>query len=282
MTVEARQGIEHLVEQGYVDNGGVKIHFASLGNGPLLLFLHGFPDYWYTWNQQMRALSQGFQTVAIDLRGYHLSDKPKGRQHYQMKELISDVIAVLRHFGKDKAPIIGHDWGGAIAWATAMFVPQAVERLVVLNALHPTTLRRELINNPAQRKASEYAKNFKQEGAHQLIKVDDLAKWVTDPQLKEKYIEAHSHSDIEAMLSYYQNYPDEPFDQDLSVLPKIKSPVLHIFGLQDEYLLKEGLDGTWDLVDNTYTLVTIPSAGHFVQHDAPDLVSQVIGNWLRN
>jgi epoxide hydrolase 4 len=281
MTVETKSNIEALVEHGYADNGGVKIHYVSIGSGPLVLFLHGFPDFWYTWRHQLAELSKDFHAVAIDLRGYNLSDKPKGREHYQMKALISDVYAVLRHFGTKSATIVGHDWGGAIAWATAMFLPRVVQRLIVLNSLHPANMRRELAHNPAQRKASDYAKNFNIEGAHKMVKVDDLVKWVTDPEEKLKYIEAHNRSDIEAMLSYYQNFPQEPFAEEEPQLPKIKCPVLQIFGLQDEYLLQTGLKGTWELIDNEFTLVTIPGAGHFVQHDAPAIVTKTIDNWLK-
>ena len=281
MTVETKTNIEDLVTYGYADNAGIKIHYASLGSGPFVLFLHGFPDFWYTWRQQLPALSQDCQTVAIDLRGYNLSDKPEGSENYQMKALISDVHAVLRHFGQRSATIVGHDWGGAIAWATAIYLPRLVERLIVLNSLHPLAMLRALATDPAQRKASEYAKLFKLSGAHRKVKVDDLLKWVTDPEAKAKYTEAFNHTSIEAALSYYQNYPDEPFDREEPQLPRIKCPVLQIFGLKDEYILPSGLRGTWELIDNEYTLVTIPGAGHFVQQDAAETVTSHIGNWLK-
>jgi epoxide hydrolase 4 len=153
--------------------------------------------------------------------------------------------------------------------------------LIVLNSLHPTNMRRELAHNPEQRKASDYAKNFNIEGAHLMVKVDDLVKWVTDPDEKVKYIEAHNRSDIEAMLSYYQNFPQEPFAEEEPQLPKIKCPVLQIYGLQDEYLLQTGLKGTWELIDNEFTLVTVPGAGHFVQQDAPAIVTKTMDNWLK-
>jgi pimeloyl-ACP methyl ester carboxylesterase len=282
MNVETKSDIEALVEHGYADNSGVKIHYVTAGAGPLLLFVHGFPDYWYTWRDQIAGLADDFQVVAIDTRGYNLSDKPQGREHYLIKSLISDIYAVLRHFGKKSATIVGHDWGAQIAWSTAMFLPRAVERLVILNSLHPVNFLRELAGNAEQRKASEYAKNFKTEGFHKMVKVDDLVKWVTDPQDRQKYKEAMEHSDIEAMLSYYQNFPAEPFEREGPELPRIKCPVLHIYGLQDQYLLPAGLNDTWNLIDNEYTLATIPGAGHFVQQDAPEFVTKTISNWLKS
>src|SRR6202046_5022375 len=122
--------VEGLVEHGYADSNGVKIHYASLGKGPLIVMIHGFPDFWYTWRNQMAALSDKFQCVAIDQRGYNLSDKPKGVENYDMKFLVGDVAAVIKSLGQDKAIIVGHDWGGAVAWQFALNLPQMTDRLI--------------------------------------------------------------------------------------------------------------------------------------------------------
>src|SRR5215469_7022843 len=100
---------ESRVKHGYADSNGVKIHYASIGSGPLIVMIHGFPDYWYTWRKQMEGLSDSYQCVAIDQRGYNLSDKPQGVENYDMSLLVGDVIAVIKHLGKDKAIIVGHD-----------------------------------------------------------------------------------------------------------------------------------------------------------------------------
>ena len=126
------------VEHGYADSGGVKIHYASLGEGPLVVMIHGFPDFWYTWRDQMEALATDFKVVAIDLRGYNLSDRPEGVEQYAMPLLVGDVAAVIRHLGKESAIIVGHDWGGAVAWYFALNLPQMTERLVILNLPPPT------------------------------------------------------------------------------------------------------------------------------------------------
>src|SRR5262249_499674 len=107
---------ESRVKEGYADSNGVKIHYVSRGSGPLIVMIHGFPDHWYTWRKQMDGLSNKYQCVAIDQRGYNLSDKPQGVENYDMALLAGDVIAVIKHLGKDKAIIVGHDWGGAVAW----------------------------------------------------------------------------------------------------------------------------------------------------------------------
>src|SRR3954453_1035088 len=140
--------IELKVKHGFADSNGVKIHYATMGSGPLVVMIHGFPDFWYTWRAQMEGLADKFQVVAIDQRGYNLSDKPEGRENYDMRLLVGDVIAVIRHFGKEKAIIVGHDWGGAVSWSLAMAAPQYVDKLIILNLPHLRGLSRELANNP--------------------------------------------------------------------------------------------------------------------------------------
>ncbi|MFM7149239.1 MAG: alpha/beta fold hydrolase, partial [Gemmataceae bacterium] len=144
------------LESGYVNNSGVKLHHVTAGKGPLCILLHGFPDFHYSWRDQIPALAKHFKVVALDLRGFNLSDKPDGVEAYAMEKLTSDVNALLAHFGRDKAIIVGHDWGGAIAWSFAMRHPDKTERLVILNLPHPNGLQRELTNNPQQHKNSEY------------------------------------------------------------------------------------------------------------------------------
>src|SRR6266851_3269837 len=140
------------VTHGYAaSDAGVKIHYATLGQGPLVVMIHGFPDFWYSWRHQMAGLADRFQVVAIDQRGYNLSDKPKGVESYDMRLLVGDVAAVIRHLGRDKATIVGHDWGGAVAWQFAINLPQLTENLIILNLPHPNGLLRELRNNQEQR-----------------------------------------------------------------------------------------------------------------------------------
>src|SRR5512145_3185421 len=123
---QSSNDIESRVTHGYADSSGVKIHYATIGKGPLVVMIHGFPDFWYTWRHQMDALADRFQVVAIDQRGYNLSDKPKGVESYDMALLIGDVVAVIKALGKEKATVVGHDWGGAVAWTLATVRPQVV------------------------------------------------------------------------------------------------------------------------------------------------------------
>ena len=273
--------LESRVKHGYADSNGVKIHYATIGSGPLIVMIHGFPDFWYTWRHQMEGLSDKYQCVAIDQRGYNLSDKPDGVENYDVRLLVGDVIAVIKHLGKDKAIIVGHDWGGLVAWQLALNAPQYVDRLIILNLPHPRGIGRELAHNPKQQAASEYARNFQKEGSENLVKPEMLAFWVTDAEAKPKYIEAFKRSDVKAMLSYYKrNFPRQPYQEDPSPVVKTQMPVLMIHGLKDPALLSDALNNTWDWMGKDLTLVTIPDAGHFVQQDAADLVTRSMRAWL--
>ena len=280
-TVGAAQGVESRVTEGFADSSGVRIHYATMGKGPLVVMIHGFPDYWYSWRHQMEGLADRFQVVAIDQRGYNLSDKPAGQANYDVKLLVGDVIAVIKHFKQDKAIVVGHDWGGVVAWNVAIHVPQVVDKLVILNLPHLRGLSRELANNPEQQKNSGYARRFQQEGSEKALTAEGLAGWVTDPAARAKYVEAFKRSDFAAMMNYYrQNYPREPYKEDTSPLRKVQAPVLAIHGLADTALLAPALNNNWDYMEGDYTLVTIPKAGHFVQQDAAELVTRTIRSWL--
>ncbi len=269
-------------QHGTADSNGVKIHYASYGksSGPLIVMIHGFPDFWYTWRDQMQVLGDaGYHCVAMDLRGFNLSGQPAGVENYDMRLLIGDVLSVIRAQGRDKAIIMAHDWGGAIAWQLALNVPTAVEKLIILNLPHPRGLSRELAHNPAQQKASEYARTFQQPGSHERLTPEALAGWVKDPAARELYLEAFRRSSLAGMMAYYQrNYPREPY-QESTDARRLSMPVLLIHGLKDTALLSPALNGTWDWLDDL-TLVTIPEAGHFVQQDATKKVSRAVKSFV--
>jgi pimeloyl-ACP methyl ester carboxylesterase len=273
-------GAQDLGQDAFVDSGGVKIHCVTTGKGPLLILIHGFPDFWYTWRDQIPELAKHFQVVAIDQRGYNLSDQPKGVDNYKVEKLVADVDAVRKHFKADKAVIVGHDWGGLVAWTYAMTNPSTTDRLIVLNLPHPKGLMRELANNPQQQKNSQYARNFQMEGAEKKLSPEMLAFWVKEPEARAKYVEALKRSSLEGMLNYYKaNYPREPYKDD-QTFPQVKCAVLMIHGLKDSFLLPGALNDTWKWIDNDLTLVTEPKAGHFVHRDAPELVTRTMVRWL--
>lgn len=278
---------DNLGTDGFADSGGVKIHYVTKGTGPLVVLIHGFPDYWYSWRHQIPALAKQFQVVAIDLRGYNQSDQPKGVESYTTEKLVGDVDAVVKHFGQQKATIVGHDWGGYIAWCYAMAHPDTIDRLVVLNLPHPKGLLRELANNPEQQKASGYARQFQTDGRLLLpggftmaLTPELLTAWVKDEADRKKYVETFGRSSIEGMVNYYKaNYPRPPY-RDEATFPPVKCPVLMFHGLKDQYLLPGALNDTWKWVEKDLTLVTVPNAGHWVHHDAADLLTKRMVQWL--
>ncbi len=278
----AAQAGDAEVTHHYADNDGVKIHYVMAGDsGPLVVMIHGFPDFWYSWNEQIKALQSTHRVAAIDQRGYNRSDKPMGLDNYAIPKLVSDVAAVIRDMGEKKAVIVGHDWGGMVAWSFAMSKPEMTDRLAVLNLPHPKGLNRELANNPDQQRNSQYARAFQLPGAHKLLTAERLAGWVKGEAKRAKYIEAMKRSDFEAMLNYYKrNYPRPPYEEDTSDPVRLKMPVLLIHGLDDKALLPGALNRTWEWLDGDLTLVTIPGAGHFVHHDKPSLVSRTLKMWL--
>ena len=129
--------LAHLGEDGFADSGEVKIHYVTKGAGPLVLLIHGIPEFWYAWRNQIPALAKHFQVVALDQRGYNLSDQPEGVENYTLDKLVGDVDAVVKHFGHQKATLVGHDSGGWISWHYAMAHPDKTDRLVIVNLPHP-------------------------------------------------------------------------------------------------------------------------------------------------
>jgi pimeloyl-ACP methyl ester carboxylesterase len=238
----------------------------------------------------MDALSANHQVVAIDQRGYNLSDKPAGVENYDMRLLVADVAAVIRHLKRDRATIVGHDWGGMVAWHFAMNLPQMTENLVILNLPHPAGLLRELKSNPEQIRNSEYARAF-QKGTPKDPNVffgrpmtpETLSGWVSDAAARKRYVDAFRQSDFDAMLNYYKrNYPQGsgPGMPPPPEFPRVKAPVLMFHGLNDTALHKDALAGTWNWVEKDLTIVTVPGAGHFVQQDAAAFVSSTMKSWL--
>jgi pimeloyl-ACP methyl ester carboxylesterase len=274
------------VQHDYAVNDGVRIHYVTLGEGPLIVMLHGFPDYWLTWRGQMEVLSRHFQVVAMDLRGYNLSDKPEGEDNYAYEHLMGDVKAVIRANGREKAIVAGHDWGGSIAWRVAMYYPEVVEKLVVCNLPHPQGITAALAERARENDNQSYAEGFLAPDAHEKYTVQWMAGWVRDEEAKRHYLEALGRSDKKAMFNYYRaNFlPGDQlaaFDPGKATpLPPVKVPVLLIHGIEDPYLPVEGINNTWKWVEQDLTMVTIPGAGHFVQQDASEMVTKTMKMWL--
>jgi pimeloyl-ACP methyl ester carboxylesterase len=270
-------------EDRYATNDGVKIHYVAGGEGPLVVMIHGFPDYSRSWAKLMPALSDGYRVAAMDTRGYNLSDKPAQQAEYAMPKLIGDVEAVIRAEGADKAIVIGHDWGAAIAWQFAFAKPDMLDKLVIMSVPHPAAFAKEMASNPQQQANSAYARNFQQEGSETRLTAEGLAGWVQGPEDKAAYVEAFKRSSFAGMMNYYRmNYPRTTSPQSAAAPPPppLNVPLLVIHGMKDTALLSSGHSGTWEYVTKDTTILMVPDAGHFVQHDAAPLVNRTIRDWL--
>lgn len=271
-------------EDKYADNNGVNIHYVAGGEGPLVVMIHGFPDYSGSWSELMPALSDAYRVAAMDTRGYNLSDQPEEAEAYAMPNLVEDVAAVIRAEGRESATVIGHDWGAAISWNFAFTHPEMLDRLVIMSVPHPTSFAAEMANpNSKQNENAAYARNFQKPGSENSLTAEGLAGWVQDEEMKPKYVEAFNRSSFAAMMNYYRmNYPsgDNPPDPNAPQPPAIDVPVLVIHGMQDTALLSSGHNNTWEHISADTSMLMVPGAGHFVQHDAADLVNATIRSWL--
>ncbi len=276
------------VEHHMTESDGVALHYVTLGEGPVVLFVHGFPDFWYTWREQMATLSGEYKTVAMDTRANNKSGKPDGVEHYAMQHLLADVEAVIEDLGVDSVTLVGHDWGGAIAWQFAMRFPHRVDKLVICNLTHPrgyATVRRNA--TPEQKANTQYIADFQVPGYEDRLTPEILTRISAgnvSAVVRERYLTAFERSSTKGMLDYYRaafGAIDQPV-VETPQMPDLTMPVLQFHGLKDKTVDKDGLRDTWNWIDADYTLVTVPGSDHWVQRDAAEIVNSTMLWWLRS
>lgn len=279
-----------------VETNGIRLHVVTAGpeDGPLVVLSHGFPEFWYSWRHQIPPLAEaGYRVVAPDMRGYNRSEKPSGVNAYHIDELVSDVAGLVDAFGRESAHIVGHDWGGLVAWQTAIDRPGVVDRLAVLNAPHPTKYEQALRSTPAQLGKSWYV------GFFQLPLVPEWSLGALDFEAIERMLsegtvrpDAFSEADIEryktafgqpgartAALNYYRALARRNAKLTLTQggvgdCP-VHAPTLLIWGEQDAALdvsLTEGLEAWVPDI----RVERLPDASHWVQFDAPERVNELL------
>ncbi len=287
----------------YAEVNGIRLHYISVGKGKLIMFVHGFPEFWYEWEKQLIEFGQDYQAVAPDLRGYNLSSKPSDVEKYHVKYLIEDLRALAAHLGHEKFIMVGHDWGGGVAWSAAMRHPELLEKLVIINSPHPAVFARELLNNPDQQKASQYMLILRSAEAERVLSENNFArlsdvlvqfgsKWEMSEERRLKYIDAWSQPGaLTGSLNYYRASPlypptsTEDKEQIKSILnlPKemlaVRVPTLVIWGEQDRALLAGNLDGLEEYIEDL-TLKRIPDGTHWVIHEQPELVNTLIRDFI--
>ncbi|GAA1957753.1 alpha/beta hydrolase [Microbacterium deminutum] len=276
------------LREGFAEIGDVELHYVEAGSGPLVVLLHGFPEFWYSWREQFAPLLEaGFRVVAPDLRGYNLSSKPDAFTDYTADKPAADIRGLILALGAESATVVGHDWGGSVAWTLAMNHPEVVDRLVILNAAHPRKLN-EGLRSPRQLLRSWYFFYFQFPGlperrarrnGWQFFKgfQRDARPQYTE-QENERYIEAWSQPGAaKAMIDYYRAAVRLGSKQ--KVLP-MSAPTLVIWGQGDRYLGPDLAEPHHEDVPNLARVERLPNASHWVHHDEAARVNELLVDFL--
>lgn len=292
-----------MLRHEYADQNGIRLHYVTAGQGKLILFAHGFPEFWYAWKDQLTEFGRDYQAVALDMRGYNLSSKPQEIELYRIRHLVQDLRALVEHLGQYRFILVGHDWGGVVAWAFAGAYPDRVEKLIIINARHPTVFQRELRQSPAQQRASQSMLLFRSPQAEQILSADNyarLVKTVLSEGLEGGYFtEADRAAYLEAWsqlgaltggLNYYrasslgpptgegETLPSAPSPSSLPLIVRV--PTLVIWGEKDTALLTENLEGLEQFVPDL-TVKRIPNGSHWVAHEHPETVNAYIREFIQ-
>jgi len=285
---------EPAVEHRYAGLGEVRLHYVESGSGPLVVLLHGFPEFWYSWRFQIPALVEaGFRVVAPDMRGYNLSDKPEKVRDYRVEVLARDVERLILALGERSAAVVGHDWGGAVAWTAAMHYPQAVEKLAILNCPHPDRFLRGLWT-PRQLRKSWYMFALQTPGPPGKLVQRAVFNWAKANFLKdpvrpgtfaeediERYEEAMAHPGaLTSSTNYYRALFRRTPAQARKPLGRVEAPVLVIWGERDRYLGSELAEPDREWAPNV-RVERLPDASHWVQQDAPERINALLLRFLR-
>jgi epoxide hydrolase 4 len=279
------------LDHRFVRANGVRFHVVEAGRGPLVLLLHGFPEFWYGWRHQIGALAGRFRVVAPDLRGYHLSEKPA--DGYDFATLARDVAELVPALGEERAHVVGHDWGGVVAWGAAANHPARVERLTILNAPHPGAYLREIRRNPRQMARSWYIGVFLVPGLAERLLGARRGALLTR-MFRDTLIHQEAMSDAEigqyrraagrpgalpAMLAYYRSLRRSLPQEREAGERRIAAETLVIWGMRDAALVPELTEGLERWAPNV-RVERIPDAGHWVQHERPAVVNRLLLDFL--
>jgi len=266
-----------------VDVNGVGIDYSVEGEGPPVVLLHGFPDSGRLWRHQVPALvAAGFRTVVPDLRGYGASDKPAEVEAYSLPYLAGDVVAILDGLGIERAHVVGHDWGAALAWGLGSLLPDRVDRLVALSVGHPLSF---VSAGLAQREKSWYMLLFQFEGvAEEWLSADDwhnLRAWGRHPDTDAVIAELEKNGSLTPALNWYRaNVPPRSFVDPPLVLPPVPAPTMGVWSSGDFALTEQQMLGSEAHVSGPWRYERVEGPGHWMQLEAPDAVNELLVDFL--
>jgi pimeloyl-ACP methyl ester carboxylesterase len=292
------------MDHHYATVNNIRLHYVTAGDGPVILFVHGFPEFWYAWRDQLKEFSRTHRAVALDLRGYNLSDKPADVKAYRATHVIEDLRQLIDHLGARPCVVVAHDWGGAAAWGLAAERPEYVSRLVIINSPHAIPFARALKNDPEQIAASQYMLLFRNPKAERVLSENNYERlagmlrsefggiggeWPTDADL-EQYRAAWSQPGaLTGGLNYYRASPVHPKASDapgataLDLDPgqfRVNVPTLVIWGEQETALRPVLLHGLDEVVPDL-TIRRIPHGSHWVAHEHPEEVNRLIREFIQ-
>ncbi len=281
------------LRDGYADLGEVRLHYVEAGDGPLVVLLHGFPEFWFSWRFQIPALARaGFRVVAPDMRGYNLSSRPPEVAAYDLDRLAVDVRDLVRERGARSALLAGHDWGAAVAWAVAMNHPEVVERLAILNVPHPRRFLHAL-RGPRQLLKSWYMFFFQlprlperalRAGGWRALRYGfehDARPGAFSVQDIDRYVEAWSRpGGITAAINYYRAVFRQSPRRAQTRIRTVQAPTLVIWGERDRHLGAEMAEPDRADVPNLERVVRLPDASHWVHHDEPERVTELLAEFF--
>lgn len=277
------------MKENFVTTNGVKLHVVEAGpeDGPLIVLLHGFPEFWYSWRKQIEALaSKGFRVVAPDQRGYNLSDKPEGIENYAIDVLGADIAGLIEAYGRKKATIVGHDWGAAVAWWMGINTPEKLERLAVLNVPHPAVMQQTLRRSFKQLLKSWYIFFFQMPFAPETLFKAANFKIGTRSLVSSSRLDAFSEHDLEqyrkawsrpgavkSMINWYRAALRKPSKMPAS--GRVTVPTLMIWGARDKFLSREMAQPSIERCDHG-ELVFFEGATHWVHEEEPARVNELL------
>jgi pimeloyl-ACP methyl ester carboxylesterase len=277
----------------FVTVGSVRLHYVEAGEGPLVVLLHGFPEFWWSWRKQIPALAAaGFRVVAVDMRGYAQSDKPPHWRDYRLEILAGDIAGLIAALGEERAHVVGHDWGAAVAWAVATLHPERVERLAILNVPHPETMLRTLRSSPRQLRRSWYMFFFqipwlperllRRGGRRGLERIYGEARpGAFTAEDYGRYEEALlGPGGLKGPIDYYRAALRQSPRRAQAFFRPIPAKTLVIWGELDRHLLAKMAEPDPRLVPDV-RVVRLPDASHWVHHDEPDEVNRLLVEHLQ-